>query len=98
MSRDTLSHYIAGTWNTPSNSEWAADLNPSDATQTLAQIPLGDATVVDQAVEAAQQASISWRASTGPARADMLHRVANVLAEARQELGRWVALEVGKPI
>ncbi|HEX6483961.1 MAG TPA: aldehyde dehydrogenase family protein [Ktedonobacteraceae bacterium] len=98
ISKDRLSHYIAGTWNVPGNSEWTEDLNPSDASQTLAQIPLGDAEVVDQAVEAAQQAAIAWRASTGPARADVLHCVANRLAGARQELGRLVALEVGKPI
>lgn len=98
MSKDRLSHYIAGTWKVPGDSEWTEDLNPSDATQTLALVPLGERAMVDQAVEAAQEASAFWKAAIGPARAETLHRAANALADAREQLGQVIALEVGKPI
>src|SRR5579883_2370957 len=98
MNNERLSHYIAGSWSTPPESAWAADINPSDATQTLAQVPQADGAVVKQAVEAAQQASRSWRATAGPLRAEILHRVANTLAGVRDYLGRVIACEVGKPV
>jgi acyl-CoA reductase-like NAD-dependent aldehyde dehydrogenase len=98
MNNERLSHYIAGSWSTPPESAWAADINPSDATQTLAQVPQADSTVVNLAVEAAQRASRSWRATAGPLRAEILHRAANTLAGVRDHLGRVIACEVGKPL
>ncbi len=94
----TLSHYIAGKWNTSTDKEWTDDINPSDARQVLARTPHGDTSSVNSAVEAANSAFPAWKAATGPARAEVLHRVAQALAQQRQELGEAVALEVGKPI
>src|SRR5262245_58807888 len=94
----TLSHYVAGEWVTPAESAWTDDINPSDATQLLARIPQGEQDVVERACEGAQTAFARWRATAGPARAEIMHRAANRLAEQRQELANIVALEVGKPI
>lgn len=98
MNEKQLSHYIAGRWSKAGEQEWAPDINPSDATRTLALVPAGEPEVVDQAAQAAQEASRAWKNTSGPARAEVLHRVANALAERRQALGELVALEVGKPI
>jgi acyl-CoA reductase-like NAD-dependent aldehyde dehydrogenase len=98
VSTTKLAHYVAGEWITPRDEEWGVDVNPSDATQILAQIPRGDLAVIDQAVEAAQSAFRVWKAKTGAEKADILHRAANLLAEQRQALGTLVALEVGKPV
>src|SRR5579884_1082122 len=93
-----LSHFVAGEWLTFNDQEWTSDINPSDATEVLARVPLADATVVNRAVEAAQTGSERWRATSGPQRAELLHRAANVLAQRRQDIAKLVALEVGKPI
>ena len=93
-----LSHYIAGEWSAANGQEWTADLNPSNATEVLAHIPSGDAAVVDRAAEAAQAGFERWRAMSGPQRAEILHRTANLLAQRRQDMATVVALEVGKPI
>ncbi len=93
-----LSHYIAGEWLAANGQEWTADINPSNATEVLASIPSGDATVVNHAVEAAQAGFERWRTASGPQRAEILHQAANLLARRRQDLATLVALEVGKPI
>ena len=37
-----LEHYIAGEWQHRSRDRWGEDVNPSDATQILAHVPLSD--------------------------------------------------------
>lgn len=98
MSSSTLSHYIAGEWLAHKGEQWAKDVNPSDETQMLAQVPLGQLDIVERAVEAAQTAFQSWKAKTGSEKAEILYRAANLLADRRQDLGTLVALEVGKPL
>jgi acyl-CoA reductase-like NAD-dependent aldehyde dehydrogenase len=98
VSAKTLSHYVAGEWLTSNDGEWSADVNPSDATQVLARVPSGDPGVIDQAVEAAQQAFAKWRLTPGAERAEIMHRAANILAPLRQDFAMLVASEVGKPI
>lgn len=93
-----LSHYIAGEWLTLNDQEWTLDLNPSDTSEVLARIPSGNATLVDRAAEAAHSAFERWKATSGPERAEILHRAANLLAQRGQDIARLVALEVGKPI
>lgn len=98
MNEKKVSYYIHGQWVHAASGEWTPDVNPSDATQTLALLPAGEPEIVDRAVAAARQAAMTWKNTTGPARAEILHRVANALAARRQELGPLVALEVGKPL
>jgi aldehyde dehydrogenase (NAD+) len=98
VSSKTLSHYIAGEWITEKGGNWDADLNPSDTTQVLAQIPQGQPETVDRAIEAAQAGFRVWKAKSGTERANFMHRAANVLDSRRQAFGTLVAQEVGKPI
>jgi len=95
---DTLGHYIAGKWMIPRDEQWRPDLNPSDTSHVLAQVPQGQPEVVDRAVDAAHSAFPAWKALVGPDKAELLHKAANLLAQRRQDLGAVVALEVGKPI
>ena len=78
--------------------EWTPDLNPSNTSEVLAHIPSGNASVVDRAAEAAHSAFAKWKATSGPERAEILHRAANLLAQRRQDIATLVALEVGKPV
>lgn len=98
VSSSTLAHYVAGEWISSRDGQFEADVNPSDATQVLAQVPQGTPDVVKQAAQAAHDAFVSWRKKTGSERAEILYRAANALAERRQEIGTLVAQEVGKPL
>ncbi len=98
MDTASLSHYIAGHWSTPKDEEWDDDVNPSDARQVVARVPGGSSGVADQAMRAAQSASVPWRLATGPSRGELLHRAANILADRRRDIGTVIASEVGKPV
>jgi acyl-CoA reductase-like NAD-dependent aldehyde dehydrogenase len=93
-----LEHYIAGEWQHRSRDRWGEDVNPSDATQILAHVPLSDPAEIAKAATAAHDAFPAWKNKTGTERAELLYRASNLLAERRQELGTLVAQEVGKPI
>jgi alpha-ketoglutaric semialdehyde dehydrogenase len=93
-----LEPYIDGEWLKVHDQKRLPDLNPSDATQVLAHVPEGNPMIVDLAVGAAHLAFARWKTMSGAARAEILHRAANLLAERRQEMATVVALEVGKPI
>src|SRR6266705_3611908 len=53
---------------------------------------------VNQALEQARHAFLSWRETTFAERSAILHRVATYLREHKTELARLATLEMGKPI
>jgi acyl-CoA reductase-like NAD-dependent aldehyde dehydrogenase len=64
----------------------------------LEEIPRADAADVDAAVARAKAAYPSWRALAPGRRAELLHRLATRLEEAREELAVLEARNAGKPI
>lgn len=72
--------------------------NPSDPADCVAVAPIAAAADVSRATAAASAAFPGWRAATGPARADRLHRLGEVIAERAEMLAQLIAREVGKPI
>lgn len=93
-----LSNYLAGAWTPSAGDEWIADLNPSDARDVVASTPRGTPDDARAAVAAAEQALGAWRALSGPARGEHLHRWAAAMAERQEALAQAMAREVGKPI
>jgi aldehyde dehydrogenase (NAD+) len=93
-----LRHYIGGAWSESASDEWHADVNPSDASDVVAEVPNGAADDAARAVDAAAAALPAWRALPGPARAEHLHRWAAAIADRAEELAQEMAREVGKPI
>jgi acyl-CoA reductase-like NAD-dependent aldehyde dehydrogenase len=91
-------HYVAGEFVAGEADGAQPDVNPSDGTDVLGAVPEGDGAVVARAVDAASDALWAWRALSGPARAEHLHRWAAVISERADELAAAVAREVGKPI
>ena len=64
----------------------------------LEEIPRADAADVDAAVARAKAAYPAWRALAPGRRAELLHRLANRLEEAQEELAVLEARNAGKPI
>ncbi|HET9795789.1 MAG TPA: aldehyde dehydrogenase family protein, partial [Thermoanaerobaculia bacterium] len=93
-----LTSFVAGVFRLPADGAWVDDVNPSDASDVIARVPAGDPADVDAAADAASAALPSWRARTGPQRADALWAWGEAIAARREELAQAMAREVGKPI
>jgi aldehyde dehydrogenase (NAD+) len=93
-----LRHFIGGRWTDSRGDRWITDVNPSDHTDVVAEIPEGVADDVDAAVKAASDALEPWRALSGPARAEHLYKWAAAIGERQEALAQIVTREVGKPI
>jgi aldehyde dehydrogenase (NAD+) len=93
-----LKHFVNGDWRASDSESWIADVNPSDSEDVLAHVPTGTVDDVTAAVAAASAAYPSWRATTGPARAELLHKWAGAIAARHEELAQLLSREVGKPI
>jgi alpha-ketoglutaric semialdehyde dehydrogenase len=98
MASDLLPNLIAGEFRPGTADRGFDDLNPSDREDRIALVPEGDASDVAAAVEAARDAAPAWRRATGPARAEHLHRWAQVIGDRSEELAQALSREVGKPI
>lgn len=86
---------IGGEW-VGADSTW--DLVDPSTGEPFVSVAYGDAADATAAIQAADEASSAW-ASIGPwARADILHRAADLLAERAEEYGAITTQESGKPI
>src|SRR5579871_1628071 len=93
-----LRHFIAGQWQSSAATDWVSDLNPSDASDVIAEIPRGTAQDVEQAVGSASDALEPWKSLSGPARADLLYNWGAAIAARQEDMAQVVTREVGKPI
>lgn len=93
-----LRHFIGGEWIPSRGDRWIADVNPSDHTDIVAEVPEGVADDVGAAVQSASDALHAWRALAGPARAEHLYKWAAAIGERQETLAQLIAREVGKPI
>jgi 1-pyrroline-5-carboxylate dehydrogenase len=70
--------------------------SPIDRTILLGEFPQADATLVDQAVEAARAAFPAWRDHGWPRRVELLWAAAAILEERKWDLSVACLVEVGK--
>src|SRR3954452_7379406 len=66
--------------------------------EVIAAVPQCSAEDVDRAVAAARDAWPAWSEKTPKDRSELLHRLANVLAEHAEELAQLESMNVGKPL
>lgn len=74
------------------------DLNPSDISDRVAQVELGNGHVIDQCIDAAFEASREWANSTPQQRSDALDFIGSSVLTRRAELGELLAREEGKTL
>ncbi|BDB18380.1 betaine-aldehyde dehydrogenase [Pseudomonas sp. CYM-20-01] len=87
--------YIDGAWR--AGQAVLEVINP--ATEAVsAQVSVGDATAVTQAVDAASAAFIEWSNSTGRDRAALLRKIAQGVSEQREHLMHLQSSNNGKPL
>jgi aldehyde dehydrogenase (NAD+) len=88
------SMYIDGKWLPSTSGETFATVDPNTGAE-IGQVPRGDSTDVDKAVEAAARVAVEWQFTDAITRAGLLRRLAAVITEHAEELAQIEALDSG---
>jgi acyl-CoA reductase-like NAD-dependent aldehyde dehydrogenase len=89
--------YIAGSWTDGAATETIEVRSPATG-ESLGEVPVATAEDVDRAARAARQGQEAMEAMTVFDRARLLHRAADLMEERKEDLGRLLAVEQGKPL
>jgi acyl-CoA reductase-like NAD-dependent aldehyde dehydrogenase len=89
--------YIAGTW-TDGRGDGSIEIRSPATGESLGEVPVATADDVDRAATAARQGLEAMDRMTVFDRARLLHRAADLMDERKEELGRLLAQEQGKPL
>jgi len=93
----TYQQFIGGQWVDSASGETQAVENPA-VYQEIARVPASGQEDVDRAVDAAAAAFESWSLTTPQTRSLALLKVADLLDENADEIGRLESLQTGKPV
>ncbi len=88
---------IGGAWVDADGGATIDVVNPATG-ELFGTIPDAGAAETRRAIEAASKAFPVWRAKTAAERATLLHKLADLLVENVDELGRILTTEQGKPL
>lgn len=89
--------YIDGQWWDADSGKTLDVTNPANG-QVIAQVPYAGQAETQRAIEAAERALPAWRAKTAAERAAILRRWFELLLKHKDDLGRLMTLEQGKPL
>ncbi|WP_318568622.1 aldehyde dehydrogenase family protein [Salinigranum marinum] len=88
---------IGGERVTPSSGEYLTTVDPATE-EPLADVAVADASDVDRAVAAAREAASAWRDVDPAERGRVVHRVADRIREAIDDLAALESRDQGKPL
>lgn len=97
-SSGTYVNYIGGEWVAARSGETFESRSPGDADVLLGRFAASGAEDVDAAVSAAAEARAAWRRTSPIARANLLHRAAEILSTRVNDIGRELTTEEGKTL
>jgi alpha-ketoglutaric semialdehyde dehydrogenase len=89
-------NYIAGEW--VEGSSVNIDINPSDVSDVVGEYAQADINHTETAIAAAKTALPVWSMTTPQQRADALEMIGVELLARKDEIGRMLAREEGKPL
>ena len=89
-------NFINGTWI--EGSGITVDINPSDVSDVVGEYTQADKAQTEEAIAAAKAALPAWSMTTPQQRADALEMVGVELLARKDEIGRMLAREEGKPL
>ena len=92
----TLQNFIGGDWADATGEDARTVVSPVTG-ETLAEAPNASAEDVRRATAAARAAQPAWAALSVFDRAEVMHRIGDLLEERKEELARSLTLENGKP-
>src|SRR5699024_5416276 len=94
---DTLTHFINGEMTSGRNEKYGYVYNPS-AGEKIATVPFASAEEVDETVQLAKQAQVSWVNTSVGKRVQVLFRFRELMVQHTDELAALIAKENGKTI
>ena len=89
-------NFIAGAWL--EGSGVTVNINPSDISDVVGEFTQASKAQTDEAIAAAKSASMGWGLSTPQQRADALEMIGTELLARKDEIGRILSREEGKPL
>ena len=89
---------IDGQWCWPEGADEIQSINPADTREVICVAPATPLGELDRAVQAAKKAFPAWRRTPAPARAEIIRKAGEIMAERKQQIGSMVTREAGKPI
>jgi aldehyde dehydrogenase (NAD+) len=78
--------------------ERAFDVNPSDTSDIIGEFARATPAVAEQAIASARKAFAKWSRSTPQERFDILDRAGSEILARKEEIGRLLSREQGKPL
>ncbi|KAA5601879.1 aldehyde dehydrogenase family protein [Blastochloris sulfoviridis] len=89
-------NFIAGDW--VEGTDLNRNINPSNLDDVIGEYARASAAQVEAAIDSAFTALPAWRAATIEQRSDILDRIGTEILARRDELGRLLSREEGKPL
>ena len=89
-------NFINGTW--VEGSSVTIDINPSDVSDVVGEYAQADQAQTEEAIASAKAALPAWSMTTPQQRADALEMIGVELLARKDEIGRMLAREEGKPL
>ncbi len=89
--------YINGEWVKPDSGEYFDSINPANE-ESMGKFAKGNEKDTEKAIKAANEAKEKWASYPAPKRGELLLKVAQILRERKDELGKLVTDEMGKQI
>ncbi len=93
---ENLKLYIGGEWTEGTGDSVHALISPATG-EHIADVPMASAADIDHAVAAARTAQDEFQHWSAFERAELLHRIADAVAQNSDEIARLQTLEQGKP-
>ncbi|HVM69514.1 MAG TPA: aldehyde dehydrogenase family protein [Gaiellaceae bacterium] len=93
----TLQHFIGGAWVDGAGESWREIVSPATG-ETLARVPDATRDEVARAAAAARAAQPAWAALSAWERAEICHRIADLIEDRCATFARELSLEQGKPL
>lgn len=94
---EQFKNYINGKWVPAKSGKTFQNINPANHEDIIGEFPLSEQEDVNDAVAAAKEAFKKWKLVPAPKRGDMLKKVGDIFTRRKQELGRIMTREMGKP-
>ncbi|MEX2284499.1 MAG: aldehyde dehydrogenase family protein [Gemmatimonadota bacterium] len=92
----TFPNLIAG--RRVESADWNSDINPSNLPDVIGEFARATSADLDHAIASARQAFTSWSRTTPQERFDILDRAGTEILARKDELGRLLSREQGKPL
>ena len=91
-------NFIDGKWTAPVSGKYYKTFNPADPADCVGEFPLSEPADVEQAVQSAHKAFLSWSKLLPMERAAYVEKFVALLEQNVQHLGECLCREQGKPV